>query len=233
MLLSKLRNLRFPLFLPLSCFCSGDHRTLVFISPQVTCGCHFFFKINFIGIQLIQKGVLILSVQQSQLYIYLFLFSFFSPIGQYTVLSRFPCAVQQQVLVVYFRGILIKCIDQFRKAGPFLSHSDPLNHFPPCFSHEQPLPSYIPRWRLHAGFLGFSRLILALVALLVFPVSQNPLGPMPGDAAGPGWRPWKLLAFLPPLNTSYVAVLPARPLSRCPVLTSGYGLLIHPWLWGQ
>ena len=55
----------------------------------------FFFKIE---VQLIYKVVLVSSVQQSDsviyIYVYIYFSIFFSIIGYYKILSRFPCAIQ-------------------------------------------------------------------------------------------------------------------------------------------
>ena len=62
-------------------------------------GVFFWF---FIGVQLIYNVVLVSAVQQSEsvIYIYPLFFRFFSHIGDYRVLSRVPCAIQQ-VLISY------------------------------------------------------------------------------------------------------------------------------------
>ena len=60
-----------------------------------------FFLFNFIGVQQTYNVVLVSEVQQrNQLYIYPFLFRFFSHIDYYSVLSSFPYAIQQ-VLITY------------------------------------------------------------------------------------------------------------------------------------
>ena len=56
-----------------------------------------FFKLIFIGVQLIYNVELVSAIQQSESFIHTdvsTIFRFYSHIGHYRILSRVPCAIQ-------------------------------------------------------------------------------------------------------------------------------------------